>query len=217
MDSQSLGNDAVESSRGDTSSESMHIATTSSFMIPSSSNWSIPLSTTSETISATSTSGVDFSSTTHDVSSFFPISSTVITNITTAQPIITTPVPVKIPKEGGNLAYFVGVPVGIIGIIILLLITTKIWKWYKRKKLLKQEFTPCYTYDQTENEVVDGVLYPSGSNSVDLLHVDASPPSSRTVVGDGDNDKAQLLNDQDDRQLDDFASIDTRRCESVVV
>ena len=63
-----------------------------------------------------------------DVSSFFPISSTVITNITTAQPIITTPVPVRIPKEGGNLAYFVGVPVGIIGIIILLLITVSFTK-----------------------------------------------------------------------------------------
>ena len=50
--------------------------------------------------------------------------------------------------------------------------------------MLKKEFTPCYTYDQTENDVLDGVLYPSGTNSVDLMHVDASPPPGVTLVKD---------------------------------
>ena len=50
--------------------------------------------------------------------------------------------------------------------------------------MLKKEFTPCYTYDQAENDVLDGVLYPSGTNSVDLLHVDASPPPAVTLVSE---------------------------------
>jgi len=51
-----------------------------------------------------------------------------------------------------------------------------------RKKLIQEEFTPCYAYDQSENEVVDGILYPNGTNSVDLMHVHASPPVQRVSI-----------------------------------
>lgn len=43
---------------------------------------------------------------------------------------------------------------------------------------MQHDFTPCYTYDQSENEMIDGIMFP-GTNNVDLLCVGASPVTRR--------------------------------------
>lgn len=40
-----------------------------------------------------------------------------------------------------------------------------------RKRQLERDLTPYYAYDQSEAEVIDGLLYTADSSSVDMLCV----------------------------------------------
>lgn len=146
---------------------------------------------------------------------FHPSSHILSSSISASNTSTTTITPPSSSNGRPKILLYVGIPAVLIGLVLLSIFFVKVCKWYKRRKLIQKEFTPCYTYDHSENEVVDGVLYPSGTNSLDFLTVDTTPPIQRDLASTPeDNDKSCLLGNI--QEFDDFAS-DTKRCESVAV
>ncbi|XP_057296830.1 uncharacterized protein LOC130625744 [Hydractinia symbiolongicarpus] len=91
-------------------------------------------------------------------------------------------------KKEQDLILGVGLSIGIVVFIILVLFLVCCCKWYRRKRQLERDLTPYYAYDQSEAEVIDGLLYTADSSSVDMLcvvadHGDEPPlPSSNGTL-----------------------------------
>jgi len=96
-------------------------------------------------------------------------------NITTSfQNITTTAASSVVPNHDGynkSLVFGISIPIGIIFVSIVIIIVFACYKWQKRKSQLERELTPFYAYDQSEAEVVDGILYASDSSNVDMFCV----------------------------------------------
>jgi hypothetical protein len=140
------------------------------------------------------------------------------TTIVTTTPTTINTTTILPTKKTGSDAVVIGTSIfgAIVVLIVVLLVFNYAYRWCQRRWQLQRDLAPYYSYEQSEADVTDGILYSSEHNSADLLcvvsdHHDNNGGDNDVSFGNtnyfSDNDSEGLLRSGETRDFSNSVSV----------